>query len=74
MIQRKCVIAYFENKDALKIITPQVGTIYYVSERSGYAIIYCDFNRYKGLCQLLTIENGFKGYEDSKLDVEKHSF
>ena len=74
MIQRKGLIVYFETKEALDQLDKTVVNIYYVSEKNNYAIIYCDFNRYKPLCSQLAEMKGIISFEDSMSNVENNSF
>ena len=74
MIQRKGIIVYFEKKEVLEQLDKTVVNIYYVSEKNKYAIIYCDFNRYKPLCNQLSQMKGIISFEDSLNNVEANSF
>lgn len=74
MIQRKGLIIYFENKEVLEKLDKTIVNIYYVSEKNNYAIIYCDLNRYKPLCNQLSQLEGIISFEDSKSNVEANSF
>ena len=74
MIQRKCIIVYFENKEVLEKLDKTIVNIYYVSEKNKYAIIYCDLNRYKPLCSQLSQIKGIISFEDSMNNVEDNSF
>ena len=74
MIQRKGIIVYFDNVEVLEKLDKNIVNIYYVSEKSKYAMIYCDFNRYKPLCAELANLEGITGFEDSLLEVEANSF
>ena len=74
MIERKGLIVYFDNKEALNALDKNIVNIYYVSEKNNYAIIYCDLNRYKPLCATLSQTKGIVSFEDSLLEVEKNSF
>ena len=74
MIERKGLIVYFEDKEALNALDKNVVNIYYVSEKNKYAMIYCDLNRYKPLCATLSQTPGIVSFEDSLLEVEKNSF
>ena len=74
MIQRKGLIVYFENKEVLEQLDKTIVNIYYVSEKNNYAIIYCDLNRYKPLCNQLSELKGIVSFEDSMSNVENNSF
>ena len=74
MIQRKGIIVYFENKEVLEQLDKTIVNIYYVSEKNNYAIIYCDLNRYKPLCNQLSQMQGVKSFEDCMNNVEANSF
>ena len=74
MIQRKGIIVYFETKEVLEQLDKTVVNIYYVSEKNKYAIIYCDLNRYKPLCNQLSQMKGILSFEDSMNNVEANSF
>ena len=74
MIQRKGIIVYFENKEVLEQLDKTIVNIYYVSEKNNYAIIYCDLNRYKPLCNQLSQMQGVINFEDSMNNVEANSF
>lgn len=74
MIERKGLIVYFENEEVLNKLDKNIVNIYYVSKKNKYAIIYCDLNRYKPLCQQLTSMKGIVSFEDSQNEVEANSF
>lgn len=74
MIERKGIIVYFENKEVLEKLDKSVVNIYYVSEKNKYAIMYCDLNRYKPLCNQLSKMDGIISFEDSMSNVEANSF
>ena len=74
MIERKGLIVYFENKEVLEKLDKTIVNIYYISEKNNYAIIYCDANRYKPLCNQLSNLKGIIGFEDSMSNVEAKSF
>ena len=74
MIQRKGIIVYFEKKEVLDKLDKSVVNIYYVSEKNKYAIIYCDLNRYKPLCNQLSQMKGITSFEDSMNNVEDYGF
>lgn len=74
MIQRKGLIVYFEEKSVLDKLDKSIVNIYYVSEKNKYAIIYCDFNRYKPLCNQLANMKGIVSYEDAMNGIEDNSF
>ena len=74
MIERKGLIVYFENEEVLNKLDKNIVNIYYVSKKNKYAIIYCDLNRYKPLCQQLTSRKGIVSFEDSQNEVEANSF
>lgn len=74
MIERKGLIVYFDNKEAIELLDKTIVNVYYVSEKNNYAIIYCDSNRYKPLCATLSQTPGITGFEDSLLEVENNSF
>lgn len=74
MIQRKGIIVYFENKEVLEALDKSIVNIYYVSEKSKYAMIYCDSNRYKPLCAQLKSLKGITSFENSLFEVEKNEF
>lgn len=74
MIQRKGLIVYFENKEVLEQLDKTIVNIYYVSEKNNYAVIYCDLNRYKPLCNQLSEMKGIISFEDSMSNVENNSF
>lgn len=74
MIERKGLIVYFENKEVLEKLDKTIVNIYYVSEKNNYAIIYCDLNRYKPLCNQLSNLEGIISFEDSMSNVEANSF
>ena len=40
MIERKGLIVYFDNKEALNALDKNIVNIYYVSDKNNYAIIY----------------------------------
>ena len=74
MIERKGLIVYFEEKSVLEKLDKTVVRVYYVSEKEKYAIIYCDMNRYKPLCNQLSQLKGIVSFEDCNNDVESNSF
>ena len=74
MIERKGLIVYFEEKEVLEKLDKSVVRIYYVSEKEKYAIIYCDLNRYKPLCNQLSQTQGIVSFEDLLNNVEANSF
>lgn len=74
MIERKGLIVYFENEEVLNKLDKNIVNIYYVSKKNKYAIIYCDLNRYKPLCQQLASMKGIVSFEDSQNEVEANSF
>ena len=74
MIERKGLLVYFEEKDVLEKLDKSIVRIYYVSEKEKYAVIYCDSNRYKPLCNQLSQLKGIVSFEDLKNDVEANSF
>ena len=74
MIQRKGIIIYFDDKKVLDELDKTIVHIYYVSEKNKYAVIYCEANRYKPLCQSLEANPNIISFEDSLLEVENNSF
>ena len=74
MIERKGLIVYFEDKSVLDKLDKSVVRIYYVSDKEKYAVIYCDMNRYKPLCNQLSQTKGIISFEDSMSGVEANSF
>lgn len=74
MIERKGLIVYFEDKEVLEKLDKSIVRIYYVSEKEKYAIIYCDLNRYKPLCNQLSQTQGIISFEDALNNVEANSF
>lgn len=74
MIQRKGIIVYFKNKEVLEKLDKSIVNIYYISERNNYAVIYCDLNRYKPLCNHLSELEDVISFEDSMSNVENNSF
>ena len=74
MIERKGLIVYFEDKSVLEQLDKSIVRIYYISEKEKYAIIYCDMNRYKPLCNQLSQLKGIISFEDSMSGVEANSF
>lgn len=74
MIERKGLIVYFETMEVLEKLDKSIVNIYYVSEKNNYAIIYCDLNRYKPLCNQLSQMKGIISFEDSMSNVEANSF
>ena len=74
MIQRKGLIVYFEDQSVLEKLDKTIVNIYYVSEKNKYAVIYCDLNRYKPLCNQLSQMPGIISFEDSMSNVEANSF
>lgn len=74
MIERKGLIIYFEDTAVLEKLDKSIVRIYYVSEKEKYAIVYCDMNRYKPLCNQLSQTQGIISFEDSMSGVEANNF
>ena len=74
MIERKGLLVYFDEKEVLEKLDKSIVRVYYVSEKEKYAVIYCDLNRYKPLCNQLSQLKGIVSFEDLQNDVEANSF
>lgn len=74
MIKRAALIIHYQNPRALNEIDRNLVHVYYRSDKSGYAVLYYDFERKQQVMTMLKKINSILEIDDSKFETEKHVF
>lgn len=74
MLQRRSLIIYFQNADFFKTIDKGMMSVYYISEKNKYAVVYFDAAREKSVRKYLDRYKDITSIEESLLEVENIKF
>ena len=74
MIERKGLIVYFDDQNALSQLDKSIFNVYYVSKKENYAVIYFDANRYKQVIEIIGKIKGIVSFADCENEIGTFSF